>query len=148
MVRLQRRRPGSRRVLIIVENLPVPFDRRVWLECRALIDAGYRVAVICPSGSGDPRYEVLEGVELYKYRPRNATTGKLAFFAEYAWSFTMTVLLAVRARQRGRIDAIQTCNPPDIFWPLGIALRVSSGARFVFDQHDLCPELYLSLIHI
>jgi glycosyltransferase involved in cell wall biosynthesis len=54
----------------------------------------------------------------------------------------MTVLLAVRARRRGRFDAIQTCNPPDIFWPLGIALRVSSGARFVFDQHDLCPELY------
>ena len=133
---------SSRRVLIIVENLPVPFDRRVWLECRALIDAGYQVAVICPSGTGDPPYEVLEGVELYKYQPCTATTGKLAFFAEYAWSFAMTALLTVRARQRGQIDAVQTCNPPDIFWPLGIALRASSGARFVFDQHDLCPELY------
>jgi glycosyltransferase involved in cell wall biosynthesis len=133
---------GTHRVLIIVQNLPVPFDRRVWLECRALIDAGYRVAVICPRGPGDPPYEVLEGVELYKYSLRSATNGALAFFGEYARSFVMTALLTVRARRHGRLDAIQTCNPPDIFWPVGLAWRGLSGTRFVFDQHDLCPELY------
>ena len=126
---------NARRVLIIVQNLPVPFDRRVWLECRALVEAGYQVAVICPSGPGDPPYEVLQGVELYKYPLRTAASGSLAYFGEYARSFAMTALLAVRARRRGWIDAIQTCNPPDIFWPLGISWRAISGTRFVFDQH-------------
>jgi glycosyltransferase involved in cell wall biosynthesis len=135
---------NARRVLIIVQNLPVPFDRRVWLECRALVEAGYQVAVICPSGPGDPPYEVLQGVELYKYPLRTAASGSLAYFGEYARSFAMTALLAVRARRRGWIDAIQTCNPPDIFWPLGISWRAISGTRFVFDQHDLCPELFES----
>ena len=57
------------RVLIIVQNLPVPFDRRVWLECQALVSAGHQVAVVCPKGKDDPAYEVVDGVELYKYRP-------------------------------------------------------------------------------
>ena len=86
-----------------------------------------------------------QGVELYKYPPRTAASGSLAYFGEYARSFAMTAwLLAVRARRRGWFDAIQTCNPPDIFWPLGISSRAISGARFVFDQHDLCPELFES----
>ena len=57
------------RVLIIVQNLPVPFDRRVWLECQALVSDGHEVAVVCPKGEGDPAYEVIRTVELYKYRP-------------------------------------------------------------------------------
>jgi glycosyltransferase involved in cell wall biosynthesis len=134
----------ARRVVIIVQNLPVPFDRRVWLECRALVDAGYRVAVICPRGADDPAYEVFQGVELYKYSLRACTKGSLGYFGEYAQSFAMTAFLAGRVRRRGRIDAIQSCNPPDIFWPLGVACRAISGARFVFDQHDLCPELFES----
>jgi glycosyltransferase involved in cell wall biosynthesis len=130
------------RVLIIVENLPVPFDRRVWLECRALDDAGYRVAVVCPSGPGDPPYEVLQGIEIYKYPLRSSETGAFAFFREYTRSFAMTARLVMRARRHGPIDAIQTCNPPDIFWPLGLAWRAFAGTAFVFDQHDLCPELF------
>src|SRR5208282_3021506 len=60
---------GVSRVLIIVQNLPVPFDRRVWLECQALVSAGYRVAVVCPKGDRDPPYQVIDTVQLYKYRP-------------------------------------------------------------------------------
>jgi hypothetical protein len=71
------------RVLIIVRNLPVPPDRRVWLECQALISAGYRVAVVCPKGCGDPAYEVVDAVELYKYRPHAPGGGKFSFVAEY-----------------------------------------------------------------
>jgi len=59
----------KRRILIIVQNLPVPFDRRVWLECQALVSAGYRVAVVCPKGKGDPSYQVIDTVQVYKYRP-------------------------------------------------------------------------------
>ena len=132
------------RVLIIVQNLPVPFDRRVWLECQALTSAGYRVAVVCPKGKGDPGYEVIDSVELYKYRPYAPGGSKLSFIAEYAYSFLATARHTLRARRSGRFAVIQACNPPDIFWPLGLAFRLLDGTRFVFDHHDLCPELFQS----
>ncbi len=132
------------RVLIIVQNLPVPFDRRVWLECQALTRAGYQVAVICPKGAGDPAYEVIDGVELYKYQPYAPGGSKLSFVAEYAYSFAGTSWQALKARRKGRFAAIQACNPPDIFWPLAIAFRAVERTKFVFDHHDLCPELFES----
>ena len=139
----------KRRVLIIVQNLPVPFDRRVWLECRALTGAGYRVAVVCPKSKGDPAYEVVDGVELYKYQPYAPGGSKLSFVAEYAYSFTATAWQALKARVRGgllrgRFDVLQACNPPDIFWPLAIAFKALERTRFVFDHHDLSPELFES----
>jgi glycosyltransferase involved in cell wall biosynthesis len=133
----------QRRILIIVQNLPVPFDRRVWLECQALTSAGYRVAVVCPKGKGDPGYEVIDGVEIYKYRPYAPGGSKLSFVAEYAYSFLATAWHTLRARRHGRFAVIQACNPPDIFWPIALAFR-AEGTRFVFDHHDLCPELFLS----
>jgi glycosyltransferase involved in cell wall biosynthesis len=132
------------RILIIVQNLPVPFDRRVWLECQALVSAGYRVAVVCPKGSGDPAYQVIDSVELYKYRPYAPGGSKVSFIAEYAYSFLATMRGALKARRSGRFAVIQACNPPDIFWPLALAFRALEGTRFVFDHHDLCPELFLS----
>jgi glycosyltransferase involved in cell wall biosynthesis len=134
----------KRRVLIIVQNLPVPFDRRVWLECQALVSAGYRVAVVCPKGRGDPGYQVIDTVELYKYRPYAPGGSNLSFTAEYVYSFLATTWMALKARRSGRFAVIQACNPPDIFWPLAIAFRALEGTRFVFDHHDLCPELYES----
>jgi glycosyltransferase involved in cell wall biosynthesis len=134
----------QRRVLIIVQNLPLPFDRRVWLECQALASAGYRMAAVCPKASGDPSYQVIDGVELYKYRPYAPGGSKLSFIAEYAYSFLATAWMTLRARRRGRFAVIQACNPPDIFWPIALAFRVLEGTRFVFDHHDLCPELFES----
>jgi glycosyltransferase involved in cell wall biosynthesis len=138
---LQRRRG---RVLIIVQNLPVPFDRRVWLECQTLKMCGHDVAVVCPKGPGDPRYALHEGVELYKYRPYVSKGGKVSFVAEYVYSFLATLWLALKASRAGRFDVVQTCNPPDIFWPIGRMFRALYGSKFVFDHHDLCPELYES----
>ena len=132
------------RVLIIVQNLPVPFDRRVWLECQALVSAGYRVAVVCPKGDGDPAYEVVDQVELHKYRPYAPGGSKLGFVSEYAYSFLATAWLTFRARRSGRFGIVQACNPPDIFWPIALALRALDRTRFVFDHHDLSPELYES----
>jgi glycosyltransferase involved in cell wall biosynthesis len=134
----------DRRVLIIVQNLPVPFDRRVWLECQALVSAGYRVAVVCPKGSGDPSYQVIDAVQLYKYRPYAPGGSKLSFIAEYAYSFLATAWLTLKARRSGRFAVIQACNPPDIFWPIALGFRAIDGTKFVFDHHDLCPELYES----
>jgi len=127
-----------------VQNLPVPFDRRVWLECQALTSAGYAVTVVCPKGKGDPSYEVIDGVEIYKYRPYAPGGSKLGFVTEYAYSFAATAWHTLKARRRGRFAVMQACNPPDIFWPIAIALRAADRTKFVFDHHDLCPELFRS----
>ena len=132
------------RVLIIVQNLPVPFDRRVWLECQALVRDGHEVAVICPKGDHDPAYQVLNQVELYKYRGYAPGGSKVGYLFEYVYSLAATAWLTLKARRRGRFTVIQACNPPDIFWPIALALRVLDRTRFVFDHHDLCPELYES----
>ena len=132
------------RVLILVQNLSVPFDRRVWLECQSLVGAGYDVAVVCPKGPGDPTYSRLNGVHLYKYRPYAPGGSGMSFVIEYVYSFFATLLLSLRASVRGRFAVVQSCNPPDLFWPIGILFRVLHGSAFVFDHHDLCPELYQS----
>jgi len=132
------------RILIIVQNLPVPFDRRVWLECQALTGAGHEVSVVCPKGPGDPAYAIVDSVRLYKYRPYAPGGSKLSFIAEYVYSFLATARLTLKARRSGRLDVIQACNPPDIFWPIAVALRAVDRTKFVFDHHDLCPELYQS----
>jgi glycosyltransferase involved in cell wall biosynthesis len=134
---------GARpRVLIIVQNLPVPFDRRVWLECNALTAAGYDVTVICPKGKNDPSHQILDGVTLLKYRPYAPGGRAVGFVMEYAYSFLATARLVFRARRRGPFDVVQACNPPDIFWPIARWLRRRDGSRFMFDHHDLCPELF------
>ncbi|MBO0727835.1 MAG: glycosyltransferase family 4 protein [Acidimicrobiaceae bacterium] len=131
------------RAHIIVQNLPVPFDRRVWLECQSLTSAGYEVSVVCPKGPGDPACEVVDSVTIYKYNPPKTGSGKAAFLREYVHSFAATAWLTARAWRRHRFDVLQACNPPDIFWPIALVLRLF-GVRFVFDHHDLCPELYES----
>ena len=136
--------PHSERILIIVQNLPLPFDRRVWLECQALRSAGYTVAAVCPKGKGDPSHQVIDGIELHKYRPYAPGGSKLSFIAEYAYSFLATAAKTVKARRKGRFAVIQACNPPDIFWPIALFFRAVDGTRFVFDHHDLCPELFQS----
>lgn len=138
-------RPGAARsphVLIVVQNLPVPLDRRVRLECLALIEAGYRVTVICPKGTGDPKYHEVEGIRIHKYKSYPPTTRKIGFVAEYLYSFALTLWLALKVWRRDRFDVLQVCNPPDIFWPLGMLFHALGDCAFVFDQHDLCPELY------
>jgi glycosyltransferase involved in cell wall biosynthesis len=132
------------RVLILVQNLSVPFDRRVWLECQSLVAAGFRVAVVCPKAPGDPTYYRLRGVDLYKYRPYAPGTSSVSFVLEYVYSFIMTLVLSLRANFRDPFDVVQSCNPPDLFWPIGLLFRLLNGSSFVFDHHDLCPELFES----
>jgi asparagine synthase (glutamine-hydrolysing) len=134
----------GRHVCIVVQNLPVPFDRRVWLECQALRAAGYEVSVVCPKGKGDPAYHELDGVHLFKYRAFPPITRQVMFVAEYAWSILATFVHLVRAWRRRPFSVVQVCNPPDVLWTAVLPFRVLFGVRMVFDQHDLCPELYQS----
>lgn len=131
-----------RRVLIVVQNLPVPLDRRVWLECQALTAAGYGVSVICPKGPGDPSFEVLDGVRIHKYPPPPAgATGPFGYLYEFLYCWLRTAYLALREYRHVGFDVLQACNPPDTYFALAALLR-PLGVRFVFDHHDLCPEIY------
>jgi glycosyltransferase involved in cell wall biosynthesis len=133
-------RAGS--VLIIVENLPVPFDRRVWQEALALREAGYAVSVICPKGKGhDKTYEQTCGINIYRHNLREASS-PIGYLREYSvalfWQFT----LSVKILSRHGIDAIHACNPPDLIFLVALFHKILFGTRFLFDQHDLNPELY------
>lgn len=132
------------KILIIVQNLPVPFDRRVWLEAQTLRDHGYKVSVICPKSEEYPRgHEVIDDIAIYRYKiPVNAE-GVLSYFIEFAYAWLATALLSVRVLFREGFDVIQACNPPDTFFLLG-ALYKLVGKKFVFDHHDLSPEMFLA----
>ncbi|MFK4547866.1 glycosyltransferase involved in cell wall biosynthesis [Streptomyces tendae] len=134
-------RPG-RRALILVENLSVPFDRRVWQECTTLRDAGWEVHVICPRGTkrDTEREAVVDGVRIHRYPLRAATGGPAGYLREYGAALWHTARLA---RRVGPVDVVHACNPPDLLFLPALWLK-RRGARFVFDQHDLIPELYLS----
>lgn len=129
------------RVLIIVQNLSVPLDRRVWLESQALVAAGYGVSVICPQGDGDDTYEELKGVRIHRYRPPAAARGLAGYVWEFAYCWLRTALLSLRVLRRDGFDVIQLCNPPDTYWLLAKLYRLA-GKKSVLDHHDLCPEVY------
>ncbi|MEU4522743.1 glycosyltransferase family 4 protein [Amycolatopsis sp. NPDC024027] len=132
--------PGK--ALILVENLSVPFDRRVWQEATTLRDAGWEVHVICPQGTKrDTEAEaVVDGVHIYRYPLKAATGGPAGYLQEYGSALWHTLRLA---RKVGPVDVVHACNPPDLLYLVAKYLK-RHGAKFVFDQHDLCPELYLS----
>jgi glycosyltransferase involved in cell wall biosynthesis len=134
-----------RHILILVENLSVPFDRRVWQESRALTDAGFKVTVICPTGAKqDQESEALiEGVRILRYPLHAATGGPIGYVREYTLALFHTLRLAIRVRRSGPVDIVHACNPPDLLFLIALALR-PFGARFVFDHHDLGPEMFLS----
>ncbi|SEF31152.1 Glycosyltransferase involved in cell wall bisynthesis [Amycolatopsis pretoriensis] len=132
--------PGK--ALILVENLSVPFDRRVWQESTTLRDAGWEVHVICPQGTKrDTEAEaVVDGVHIHRYPLKAATGGPAGYLQEYGSALWHTLRLA---RKVGPVDVVHACNPPDLLYLVAKYLK-RQGARFIFDQHDLCPELYLS----
>ncbi len=135
-------RTGGPRTLIVVENLSVPFDRRVWQESLALTQAGHRVIVICPRGiDRDREREVeIDGVRILRYEPRTSPGGALGFAIEYWVALWRTARLALGL---GRFGVVQVCNPPDLLFLVALPARLR-GAAVVFDQHDLAPELYLT----
>jgi len=139
-------RPGAgRSVLIIVENLPVPFDRRVWLEATTLVDAGYQVSVICPTGKGyELPYEQIEGVHIHRHGLPGEVSSALGYLREYACALWHEWRLAGLVRRTRGFDVIHACNPPDLIFLVAAWFKLFHGKRFIFDHHDLNPELYES----
>ena len=133
---------NQKRILIIVENLPVPFDRRVWQEATTLHAAGYEVSVICPVGKGcTRRREVIDGIHVYRHPLPLEASGVLGYALEYGAAFIWQALLAWRIFLTRGFDVIHACNPPDTIFLVGLMFK-PFGRRFVFDHHDINPELY------
>jgi glycosyltransferase involved in cell wall biosynthesis len=133
---------------MIVQNLPVPFDRRVWSEALALRDAGYTVSVISPKGrGGEAGTAVLDGVYLYRHSLPLEAAGALGYLVEYGVSLFWQLVLALKAARRPGFDVIHACNPPDLIFIVGIIFKIFGRKSFVFDHHDLNPELYEAKFH-
>jgi glycosyltransferase involved in cell wall biosynthesis len=129
----------KRKVLILVENLPVPFDRRVWMEATTLVQGGYDVSIICPRGTYPRFHEVLDGISIYRY-PLPSMDGMFGHFFEYGIALAMTFLLTLFVFLTKNFDVIQSANPPDIFFLIALLFK-PFGKKFVFDHHDLMPEI-------
>ncbi len=115
----------------------------MWLEVCALRDAGFRVSVVCPKGPGDPSFHEIEGIRIWKYVSPPQTASHLSFVWEFAYCWARTLGIVLRTAAREGFDIIQACNPPDTYWILAAPFKLF-GKRFVFDQHDLSPEVYES----
>jgi glycosyltransferase involved in cell wall biosynthesis len=133
----------SPRVLIIVENLPVPFDRRVWAEATTLRNAGYGVVVICPKGRGyEKSEEIIEGISIYRHSLPLEASGAIGYLLEYASALFWQGILSLKVARRHGFDVIHACNPPDLVFLIGLAYKFFAGKSFVFDHHDINPEFY------
>lgn len=132
------------RVLVLVQNLPVPFDRRVWQEALALNSAGYEVHIICPRTKDFPlRRDRLNDIYIYRYHPGPEARRLIGYVLEYAIAIFAQLRLALAIRMRQRIDIVHICNPPDLLFLVALPL-VASGARLIYDHHDATPELMIA----
>jgi glycosyltransferase involved in cell wall biosynthesis len=132
-----------RRVLMIVENLPVPFDRRVWSEAKALRKAGYLVSVICPKARGyNASEEAIDGIDIYRHPLPLEARGATAYLVEYGVALFWELVLSMKVARRQGFDAIHACNPPDLIFLIAAIYKVFGRKRFLFDHHDANPELY------
>ena len=141
-------RRSTRSVIIIVQNLPVPLDRRVWQEATSLRAAGIEVAVICPkSRIYNKKYERLNGIYIYRYSlPMEAGSSLFGYGIEFVYCWLMTFALALKAYLKHPFQVIQACSPPDTYFALALLFR-PLGVKFVFDHHDLSPDLYVAKGH-
>lgn len=131
-------------VLFVVENLPVPLDRRVWLEASSLRDKGYRVSVICPKMyECTAAYECFNGIHIYRFPLLFEANGLLGYVLEYGFALTLILWYALRIWLKSGIDVIHVANPPDLLVFIAIPFKLF-GTKVIYDQHDLCPELFLA----
>jgi glycosyltransferase involved in cell wall biosynthesis len=133
----------ARKVLMLVENVPAPADRRVWPEAIALRDHGYQISIISPKGTFEHQesYSCIEGIHIYRYRIPAIGRKYIAYIIEYSIAIFMTFLLSFKVWFRHGFDVIHAANPPDLFFVIGLFYRLFDK-KFIFDQHDLAPELF------
>jgi len=134
----------DKHILIIVENLPVPFDRRVWQEANTLKDAGAKVSIICPIMKGyAARYEVINDIEIYRHPLPLEARGALGYLLEYSAAIYWEFVLSWRIFLIKRFHVIHGCNPPDLIFLTALWFK-PFGVKYIFDHHDINPELYIA----
>jgi glycosyltransferase involved in cell wall biosynthesis len=135
----------QKKVLILVENLSVPFDRRVWMEATTLQKAGYHVSVISPQGNGfDKPREVIEDIHIYRHPLPPEESSVIGYLREYSWAVSWQFRLARKVWQEQGFDIIHLCNPPDLLFIIAIWFKLLKGVKVIFDHHDLSPEMYIA----
>ncbi len=133
----------GKHVLIIVENLPVPFDRRVWQEANTLKEHGAEVSIICPKMKGyNEGFEQINGIDIYRH-PLKEGKGVFGYLTEYSTALFWEFILSFRIYLKKRFQVIQGCNPPDLIFIVALFYKIF-GVKYVFDHHDINPELYIA----
>jgi glycosyltransferase involved in cell wall biosynthesis len=135
---------GNRRILMLLGNNPYPRDVRVRRESRTLAEAGYDVTVICPRAAGEPARETVAGVAVHRYRPPRPPRGFFGYVVEYLHAALAALVVSVRVARQSGVDVVHAHNPPDTFVLVGAVYKLL-GKQFVFDHHDLAPEMYDAL---
>lgn len=134
---------AGKHILIVIENLPAPFDRRVWQEAGTLRDNGAKVSIICPKMKGyDKSYELIEGIEIFRH-PLKEGKGALGYLLEYTQAIFWEFILSWQIFFKKRFHVIHGCNPPDLIFLTALFFK-PLGVKYVFDHHDINPELYIS----
>lgn len=134
----------NKHILIIVENLPVPFDRRVWQEANTLKDNGADVSIICPKMKDyTASYEIINGIEIYRHSLPLEARGAIGYFLEYSTALFWEFFLSWKIYFKKRFQVIHGCNPPDLIFLVALWFKIF-GVRYVFDHHDINPELYIA----
>jgi len=132
----------KRSVLLLVQNLPVPQDRRFWMEAEALKRNGFKVTVISPRKLGQKKSEKIAGIQIYRYLKPPQSNSWLGYIFEYSYSLFWSFYLSLKVAVTQGFSVIQAANPPDMFFLIAIFYKLF-GVKFVFDQHDLVPEMFL-----
>jgi glycosyltransferase involved in cell wall biosynthesis len=134
----------GKHILIIVENLPVPFDRRVWQEANTLRDNGAKVSIICPKMKGyTEKYEVINDIEIYRHPLPLEARGAIGYLLEYSTALFWEFVLSWKIYFRKKFHVIHGCNPPDLIFLVALWFKIL-GVKYVFDHHDINPELYIA----
>jgi glycosyltransferase involved in cell wall biosynthesis len=134
----------KKKVLIIVENAAVPFDPRVWKEACSLQQNGYDVAALCPRDKGCERgYEFIDGVHIYRHPRTDDGNSPLGYVLEYSSALFWEFLYSWYIYFRHGFQVIQGCNPPDTIFLVALPFKLL-GVKYIFDHHDINPELYFS----
>jgi len=135
---------AGKHILIIIENLPAPFDRRVWQEATTLKDHGAKVTIICPQMKGyTERYLCIDNIEIFRHPLPLEGRGIWGYVLEYSAALFWQTVLCIRVYRRNRFDVIHGCNPPDLIFLTALPYRLL-GVKYVFDHHDIIPELYMA----
>jgi len=134
---------AGKHILIIIENLPAPFDRRVWQEATTLKENGAKVTIICPKMKGyNKRYEIIDDIEIFRH-PLREGKGVLGYLVEYTQAIFWEFFLSWRIFFKNRFHIIHGCNPPDLIFLTALFFK-PFGVKYIFDHHDINPELYIS----